>query len=394
MKVIFFAHEFCIKEGGPCTHRIDSFASYLSENGHDVTILTGKHNKKKEFAKIDRKYKVLYAPILALGKKKNIYRLIEQMSFAVSAFFVGLCRLKKADYLVTTSPPPLISYTGYYLSRIKRAKLIYDVRDIWPDVAVEMGSFSKDSFYFKVFNHIAKKMYKKASYITTVSPRKVKKIQGYCNGKDKVWYIPNGLDDNFLKFSEKKELVNKYNLEKKFTISYVGNVGLAQNLDVLIELAKVNRKKKNVQFLIFGDGAYKDKLNSIIEEEKLNNISVEGRIDYTDVYSILKYSKISFVSLKNMNMIDSVPTKMFDALGVGCPVLLYANGDSADILKESGLGENATNIDELYDKFDYMYDNYDKYIKNSKNCIKYVLDNYSRREIAKKLEEYMIKNVK
>jgi len=157
VKIVFFAHEFCIKEGGPCTHRIDSFANYLSNNGHNVVILTGKHNKKNELTYVDRKYRIIYSPILALGKKKTIYRLIEQISFSVCAFFVGFFKLKKADYLMTTSPPPLISYTGYYLSKIKGAKFIYDVRDIWPDVAVEMGSFDKKSIYFKVFNHIAQK---------------------------------------------------------------------------------------------------------------------------------------------------------------------------------------------------------------------------------------------
>ena len=141
MKIIFHTHEFNINEGGPCTKRIDSLASYLSENGHEVYILTGKHNKKNELKNINRKYKTIYCPIIALGKKKTIYRLIEHTTLAVSSFFVGLFKIKKVDYLVTTSPPPLISLTGFLLSKIKKAKLVYDVRDIWPDVAVEMNSF-------------------------------------------------------------------------------------------------------------------------------------------------------------------------------------------------------------------------------------------------------------
>ena len=71
------------------------------------------------------------------------------MSFAISSFFVGIIKLKKADFLLTTSPPPFSSITGYVLGRLKKAKVIYDVRDIWPDVALEMGSFDKKSIYFK-----------------------------------------------------------------------------------------------------------------------------------------------------------------------------------------------------------------------------------------------------
>ena len=81
MKIVFYTHEFNINEGGPCTKRIDSLASYLSEKDYEVIILTGKHNKKNELKDVDRKYKIIYCPIIALGKKKNIYRFIKMERF-------------------------------------------------------------------------------------------------------------------------------------------------------------------------------------------------------------------------------------------------------------------------------------------------------------------------
>lgn len=182
------------------------------------------------------------------------------------------------------------------------------------------------------------------------------------------------------------EVIEKYNLIEKFTVVYIGNVGLAQNLDAMIELAYENKEKKGMQFLIFGDGAYKKVIEDEIEKKQLDNIKVAGKIDYSKVRTLLTYSKISFISLKNNNMTDSVPTKMFDSLGIGCPVLLMASGDSCDILKKSKLGESAINLQELKEKFNYMVNNYEKYTKNKEYSINYIQSQFSRKEIAKIFE--------
>lgn len=393
MNILFHAHEFNIKEGGPCTKRIDSLATYLANNNYNVTILTSSHNKKNEITTIDRKYKILYAYSTSKIKGSTIKRFLNNIIFGITSFFYGITKLKNIDVVITTSPPPLISIFGYLIAKIKKAKLIYDVRDIWPDVAIEMESFDEKSLYYKVFKFIANFMYKHSDYITTVTPGKVKKIKKYADSNNKVLYIPNGFDDNLINFAMEKYIIEKYELDKKFTIVYIGNIGLAQNLDALIELAKISKKQKNMQFLIFGEGAYKNELQSKINELRLKNISLEGKIDYCKVYTILKYSKISFISLKNNKMTDSVPTKMFDALGIGCPILLLAKGDSCSVLDEAHLGEHAENIEELKTKFKYMIENYEKYAKYKENSMNYIMKKYSRREIAKNFEKEVLKRM-
>ena len=284
MNILFHAHEFNINEGGPCTKRIDSLATYLSDNGYNVTILTSSHNKKNEISKINRKYKIIYSYSTSRIKGSTIKRFLNNIIFGITSFFKSIFCIKKVDVVITTSPPPLISIFGYLIAKTKKAKLVYDVRDIWPDVAVEMESFSKKSIYYKIFKFIANFMYKHSNYITTVTPGKVEKIKKYASS-DKVLYIPNGFDDNFTKFSIEQEVIEKYELNKKFTIVYIGNVGLAQNLDALIELAKTYKEKENIQFLVFGEGAYKNTLQAKISELGLTNISLEGKTDYYKVYT-------------------------------------------------------------------------------------------------------------
>lgn len=393
MNILIHAHEFNIKEGGPCTKRMKSFAEAFCNAGHNVTVITSSHNKMNELD-LDVKYKIKYSYSTKKIKGSTLKRLSNNLIFGITSLFKAVFCIGKIDLVITTSPPPLISMFAYLISKVKRAKLLYDVRDIWPDVALEMGSFTKQSIYYKVFKYIADFMYKKSSYITTVSPGKMEKIKAYCKKSKKVWYIPNGLDDDFLNFNVDKNIIDKYNLNKKFSVVYIGNVGLAQNLDAMVELAKNNIKNENIQFLIFGEGSYKERLIKNINSLKLNNIFVVGKIDYALVYTILKYAKISFVSLKNNNMTDSIPTKMFDALGVGCPVLLLAKGDSVKILEESKLGEHAENIEQLNVKLNYMLKNYQQYESRKNDCIKYIVNNYSRKRIAQRLEEKVVKNVK
>ncbi len=385
--IIFHTHEFCLKEGGPCTKRIDSFARNLAEE-YNVYILTGKHNKNKEYKNIDRKYKIIYCPLFSFSKKSAIRRFIEHISFAITSFFIGITRIKNVGCVVTTSPPPLISYAGYLISKIKKAKLIYDVRDIWPDVAIEMNSFSRESLYYKIFLRIANFMYVHSKFITTVSPGKVLKIKSYCKklnvSEEKVKYIPNGLDDNFLKSKINNKLIKKYKLNEKSTICYIGNVGLAQNLDALLDVSK--GLNENYQILIFGDGAKKKELENRIKSENINNVKCCGKIDYSDVYTILNNSKISFISLKNNNMKDSIPTKIFDAIGAGCPVLLLASGDSCKIIDETKFGEHINDEKKLKNTICYMIKNHEKYMIHRQESLNIIKHKYMRNKIAKKFK--------
>lgn len=390
MNIIFHSHEFNITEGGACTKRIDSLAKYLSNNGYNVTIITSSHNKPDKEV-LNRNYRVIYSYSTKKIKKSTMHRLLNNLIFGITSFFKAITKTGKIDVVVTTSPPPLISIFGWLIAKIKKAKLVYDVRDIWPDVAIEMESFNERSIYYKVFKFIANFMYKHSDCITTVTPGKVAKIKKYAI-PEKVKYIPNGLYDNIVDFDMDEEIIKKYRLKEKFTIAYIGNVGLAQNLDALIELAIQHKKDKNLQFLIFGEGAYKKILEEKIVKEKLENIKLVGKIEYSKVSTILTYSKISFISLKNNKMTDSVPTKMFEALGLGCPVLLLAKGDSCDILDEVHLGEHAENIEELKLKFNYMIENHEKYNVNKQSTMEHIKNKYSREMIAKKFEMEVIKS--
>lgn len=389
MKIILHCDEYTPRHV-PCAIRMQVFSNVLKEGGNDVVVLTGNHSLDGETNKAPE---AIYCPTIPLKKKTPFNRMANQLSFAISSlvksFFAG-----EADIVITSSPPVLISIFGWMIAKLKRAKLVYDVRDIWPDVAIEMGSFSEKSLYYKIFRFIADFMFNHADVITTVSPGKVKKIREKLpeTERNKVWLVSNGLDENFINQEENFEVIKTYGLDEKFSCIYVGNIGLAQGLIHLLDLAEVVDKDK-YQFLLFGKGAERNLLEREVTKRNLTNVKFCGVVDENTVYSVLRNASMTYIPLVNANLKDSIPTKTYEALGAGCPILMVADGDAPQLIKECGFGMTLSpnEIEKLPETFANFVHNYEK-ISEKKACARmFVLKECSRQKIAFDFENKLYK---
>lgn len=385
-----------------CAYRMQVFADTFMAMGDEVIVVTSFANKAN--GTMDKRLhneRIIYSPAIRMKKKTTLMRMLNNVTFGISSIFSSI-GIGKVDVVITTSPPPLVSISGLIIAKLKGAKLIYDVRDIWPDVALEMGSFSEKSFFCKVFKKITGFMYKHSDIVTTVSPGKVEKIKGHVRSlsgrksgpahTDKVWLVGNGFDKSVTKSEFDQNIVDEYELDKKFTCVYIGNIGLAQGLGVLLDVA-AKTKHKDIQFLCFGMGAEKEMLEQRVKDKGLTNVKFCGVVEHNKVFSILSKAKLSFIPLKNSKMKDSVPTKVYEALGIGCPVLLVAEGDSADIVDDAGLGRHVSpdETEKLVDVFDDMIDYYSDFDAHRDEAIRLMHDKYSRQKIAAELEKKLHK---
>ncbi len=373
-----------------CAYRIKSFADYFAESGNEVTVIASSVNQENGEMKYGKE-KILFSPTVKMKKKTTVMRMLNNLSFALTSVFTSL-KAGKADVVITTSPPPLVSFSGWLIAKLKGAKLVYDVRDIWPDVALEMGSFNENSVFCKVFEFIAGFMYKKADIITTVSPGKVEKIKQKLpeNMRGKVMLVPNGFDSAILESDTDSEIIEKYRLNSGFKCVYIGNIGLAQGLSSVLDIA-AQTKHKDAEFLLFGNGAEKEFLENNAKERKLDNVKFCGSVPHEKVYTLLTNSKLCYIPLKSSKMQDSIPTKIYEALGVGCPILLAAEGDSRSILEESGMGKCVSPDDsaEAVKAFDEIIDGYDDLIKNKAEAMELMKDKYSRQQAAAEFERIL-----
>ncbi len=382
MNVILHMGETYLNET-PGGKRIRAFYDVLTEHGHHVKVMAPGYGNSGAVTK-----DIIYCPTIEMKKKTTLMRTLNHLSFALSSVLYS-GKAGKADIVLTSVPPALIGMAGWLIARLKGAKLVYDVRDIWPDVALEIGGFSEESIFCKVFSFVRDFMLKHSDLVTTVSPGKVRKLKGYAPSAE-ITFVPNGLDERFLENEYHSDIAEKYGLTEGFNCVYIGNLGWAQGLMQLMHLAEQAKENGiNARFVLFGSGVEEESLRTFAEENKLDNVVFAGQISNPEIYTVLKAAQLSFVSLVNDRLKDSVPTKMFEALGVGCPILLAAAGDAADMLNACKLGIAVRpNDDEaLWKAFQELYCNMDDYLCWREHARTVILSNYSRQEAAVVLEK-------
>ena len=363
----------------PGAIRMRTFYEALKAAGHEVGVLAPE-SRNVQFPD------VIGFKTIPLKSKSVINRLLNQLSIGFGSLKAAKA-FGNADVVITTSPPALISIFGWRIARNMNAKLVYDVRDIWPDVAWEMGIFSRSGIYGRVFEWNRNFMLAHSDLVMAVSHGKVEKLKRYCPDADVV-YVTNGLDEKFLENKENPDIVERFGLDRRSACVYIGNLGLAQGLTQLLHIAK--RAKDialPIQFLLFGSGIEEGMLRKFAQKNGLDNVIFPGHLPNADMYTVLKHAQMSFVSLVNENLRDSVPTKIFEALGAGCPVLLAAAGESAQILAETGLGAAAAPNDEesLWNAFVRMYEQRDAYSAKQAHAKDVIFTKYSRQKAAKQM---------
>lgn len=389
MKVVFVCEGY--RPGvDACAKRMESFVDHFKMMGHETVVYASSTNLKEGVADPE----VVYCKTTSMSKKSSFQRLLNNVSFPLSTI-VESKKVKEADVVVVTSPPLFATLAGIKIADREKSKLVLDTRDVWPEIAFQLGSFTSSSVYGKTFSHIALKAYKRADLVTVVTPGKIDilterfKDQGI--NPAKLALVENGLDLGFLKQTCDSSIISKYpSLQENRACVYIGNLGLAQGLEQLLDLAQdAQVDYPDIDFLIFGKGADEGSLRKSKNERGLNNVVFGGTVTPQQAYTILGSACVAFVSLKNNNMTSSVPTKLFEALGVGCPVLLAAEGDAAAILRRTKHGECVTpgNRSAILHGFEKVMSEQNFYESN-KACTRGIIaSNYSRQSSAIKLEQ-------
>jgi glycosyltransferase involved in cell wall biosynthesis len=144
-------------------------------------------------------------------------------------------------------------------------------------------------------------------------------------------------------------------------------------------------KHRDIRFLCFGTGAEKEMLEQRAKNEELSNVRFCGLIEHSKVYSVLSHAMVSFIPLKSGRMKDSVPSKIFEALGIGCPVFLAASGEAAELVSETGAGRSVSpdEPDKIVEAFDDMIDHYSEYEAHRKKAIRLMHEKYSRQKYSR-----------
>jgi len=289
------------------------------------------HFKKKNNYIVKEYNKVKFVWLKTFSyKRNNIRRVINMISYGFLVLKESRNFLKP-EVIVGSSMHPIAVLAAWWLARKYKAKFIFEVRDLWPQTAIDMKKLSKHSLIAKILFFWEKFMYSKADKVIVLLPYADEYITKKGIDRKKIVWISNGVNLDY--FNEEAlnnnislEAENIFeNIQKKFKVIYTGAHGIANGIEVILEAAKLlNKKDDNIHFLLFGDGTEKNRFAEEARALDLKNISFCNAVSKQMIPSILSHADCLIIQMleREARRYGVSQNKLFDYLASGKPIIL------------------------------------------------------------------------
>jgi glycosyltransferase involved in cell wall biosynthesis len=349
MKILFLTQYFPPEIGAP-QNRLYELAIRLQKQGMDITVLTAMPNYPsmeihKEYEGVKYHYEEMsglkiHRSSIYITKSKSITkRLRNYFSFVWSSYKIGKRKLESNyDIIFCESPPLFLGISAYYLSKKKKAKMIFNVSDLWPESAEKLGIVT-NKLFLGMATKLEEFLYNKSILVTGQTQGIVKNISQRFPTKD-VYWLPNGVDlsyydpSNFQKSSWRSE--NGFLQEDKLFF-YGGIIGHAQGLEVILEAANILKEDKNIKFILMGSGPEKEKLINLKAELQLDNVSFFEPVTKLEMPHILGTINASVIPLRKLDLfLGAIPSKIFENLSMEKPIILGVDGEAKQLFIDEG----------------------------------------------------------
>jgi glycosyltransferase involved in cell wall biosynthesis len=405
---ILLIHQYFLEKDDGGGSRFNEMTKSWAALGHEVTVLSGMvhYATGEKMPRYKGKYTfkeqqfytgvdVLRCHVSESYNASFLGRLWAYFSFVFSSVYAGLFKLTgKHDIILVTSPPLFVGITAYVLSLFKRIPFVFEVRDLWPESAIDTGVLQNDllikfAYWFEGF------IYKKARLINVLTPAFRLKLIEKGVPPEKIIFIPNAADfslaaavqEDFNVANFKKEL----GLEGKFVITYVGAHGVANHLIQLLDAAELLRDT-NVVFQLIGSGMKKQELTEEKEKRQLNNVIFRDPVPKAIVFKYILASDMGASVLKKVDAFKTIySNKTFDYMSCNIPTLLAIDGVSRELVETANCGiyvepENPVTIAAAIRS---LMDQPEKLKTMGANGYKYASEHFDRTVLAKQYVQYM-----
>jgi glycosyltransferase involved in cell wall biosynthesis len=380
----------------------------LKSRGFEITVLTALPNYPtgqifKEFRgkreDWDSENGILRANIKPFRKKSAFLRMYTYFSFIKSAKNADLRHFPRGsfDIVISSSPPLFVGIAACDIAKRHNAKLLFDIRDVWPDIAVNLNLLRKNSLVYNLLESVNKRILSQTDRIFVTSCSDMELIAQKDYPREKIHKIPNGasletfhpLPDDILHAKRKG-----MNVSDKFIISYSGSFNQGMNdVSTFVPLMEKLNNQKDILLLLIGDGENLGEIQFHAKEKKLQNIRFIPHQDLSELNAFLNISDLALIPRKKLHNGSSggLPVKMFESWAVEKPVLLAADpGSEERNLLESvngGVCVDPGNIDALVDTILMLKNDPEKRKQSGLNGRKSVEKNFSREAGLIKLVE-------
>lgn len=350
MRILFVSDNYP-PEGNAPASRLSEHAQHWLRAGAEVNVLTSAPNfpegvvfegyrnawwDRSDMDGVD----VVRLKTYITANEGFLKRTLSYMSFMVTAFFGGLF-VRKPDIVVATSPHFFAAVGGFALAKLRRVPFVFELRDLWPASIAALGAVK----YPRVLAALEKVelfLYRHADAIVSVTEAfKADLMERGIDG-DKIHVVRNGVELSRYKPLDGKdaELARAHGLEGAFVVGYVGTHGMAHGLDKVVEAAERLRDLPHVRILLVGSGSEKAKLDADIQARGLDNVVSLGRFPKSEMNRVWSLCDVALIHLRDLDVFRTViPSKLFESMGVGQPVLMgLPSGEATGIVEDTGCG--------------------------------------------------------
>jgi len=351
---ILLLHQYFLEDDDPGGSRWNEMTKVWADQGHEITVLGGMMHangleKRSEYKgkyfvrKQQGKVNVLRCHVSESYNSGFLGRLWGYFSFMFSSLWGGLFKTKgKFDVVIVTSPPLFVGASGYLISLFKRIPFVFEIRDLWPESAIDTGVLT-NKFIIKMAYWFENFIYKRAKLINVLTPafyntlRDKKKVP-----ESKLIMIPNASDfslsEKLLESFDREAFRNENDLDGKFVITYVGAHGVANHLQQVLDAGKA-LEDTNVLFLLIGQGMEKERLKKMAADMNVTNVRFIDSVPKAEVFKYILASEMGASILKRVDTFKTVySNKTFDYMSCKTPILMAIDGVSRELVETAEAG--------------------------------------------------------
>lgn len=331
------------------------FAKKLRDLGNEVEILTGFPNypggkvypgysvKLFQVEMMDG-IRVMRVPLYPSHDNSAFRRILNYVSFGVSSCLAGLLVVNRKAVIYACGPPVTVGVSAALISLFRRVPFVYDIQDLWPDSLGATGMFNS-SHGFKVVARICKWVYNRSTHITVQSPGVRDRLVARGVDQSKVSVIFNWCDESSIDIrgagiEDPAQGGMADGPRPTFDVLFAGNIGKAQEMDAVLEAARIQKSENpSVRLLLLGGGVEVPRLKEVAQAQGIDNVTFLPRVPMSEVGAILARADALLVHLKDDPLFRiTVPAKTQAYMAAGKPILMAVAGDATELVVESGAG--------------------------------------------------------
>lgn len=400
MRIVFVSQYFWPEMLSP--QHIYENARGLVRRGHEVTILTAFPNRpsgvileqyRGKFFLTERKNGLRFVRtyIYAAPTKRIFRRLLGEISFVLSCL-LGSFAIDNCDAVVSISPPFPTALSSFILSRMKRAPFIFWLNDLHPETAIQLGVL-KNRLLIKMLTSLELFLYKKAKKVVVATKGIGENIIGRGVPRAKVEFIPTGVDTALFDPTESRDSIrNELGLEDKFLVLYAGTIGFLQDIATIIETARILRNNDRIIFLLVGDGPQRERMVQLSKSYSLENVLFVDTQPRSRLPSYIAAADVVLASLKKWKLFEgALPTKLFEAMAMGVPVVCAISGEAKEMIRKSdaGICVEPENPEEMSEAILELFNDPSARRRKGERARKYVANHYSRSKTICQIEQML-----